>query len=354
MKTYKKVVISSLTSLSVLTLAGSISGTIAWYQYATKAQVAYTGTSAHCSKLLQLSVADSEGNPTTWSTDILSSQLPDIDFAAVTSGEQEKDAPLLQKTRTTNTYDDNGEVVGTQTISSYLYAQPVRGQGLYDKWLLAAPTSYLRFDLLVKVVDIDGKDVENDLANDVYLTDLTIQDANNSALDLSDAVRVHISSSYLDNGSQESKNFLFAKESEDIEVGGFLNLIGNEPDQAGYEWERHTCVYGGGTLKTDDNGNIIEPEEVIDVPHQTSYKADDPTIIAKDANGSFEGCTSIGKTSAVNNQYLKLTITIWLEGWSLLSHGVSGTQDASVWDAASYIGKDFNVGMTFEVATNNL
>lgn len=355
MKTSKKVIISSLTMLSAITLAGSISGTIAWYQYATKAQVAYTGTSAHCSKLLQLSVADSNGNPTTWGTDILNSQLPqDVSFAPVTTGEQNKDDPISEKSKTTNIYDGNGQATGTETKKSYFYAQPVRGQGAYDNWLLAAPTTYLRFDLLVKVVDIDGQDTETTLENDVYLTDLTIQDANNAQLDLSDALRVHISSSYVDNNAQASKNFLFAKEAEDIEVGGFLNLLGgNEIDQAGYEWERHNCVYGGGTLKTDDDGNVIEPEECINVPHQTSYRADDTTIIATNNGESFSGGQSIGKTSAINNQYLKLTITIWLEGWSLLSHGVSGTQDASVWDAASYIGKKFNVGMTFEVALHN-
>ena len=354
MKTHKKVVISSLALLSVLTLAGSISGTIAWFQYGTIAKVAYTGTTAHCSKLLQLSV---DGG-STWGTDILSSQLPSVSFAPATSGGQEKDAPLQEKTKTINTYDSNGEVASTTTKSSYLYAQPVRGQGLYDNWLLAAPSSYLRFEMLVKIKNIDGEDTETDLVDDIYLTDLTIQDANeNSTLDLSDAIRVHISSSYLNNDSEESKNFLFAKQSTDIEVGGFLNLLGGDKnDQAGYEWEQHTCVYGGGTLKTDDQGNVIQPEQCINVPHQTSYKADDPTIIAQNADDDYAGCTSLGKTSGtsvINKNYLKLTITIWLEGWSLLTHAVTGNQKASVWDAQSYIGKKFNVGMTFEVAPHN-
>ena len=351
MKTHKKVVISSLALLSVLTLAGSISGTISWYQYATVAKVAYTGTSAHCSKLLQLSV----DNGQTWSTDIINSQLPDnISFAPVTTGEQAKDQPISLKSKTTNIYDSNGAVVDTRTDTSYFYSQPKRGQGLYENWMLAGPTTYLRFEILVKVLDVDGAQTENDLANDVYLTDLTIQDANNSGVDLSNAIRVHISSSYQDNGSDAAKNFLFAKNSTDIEVGGFLNLFGgDENDQAGYEWEKHTCVYGGGELKTDDQGNIVQPEQCINVPHQTSYKADDPTIVAKNADDNFENCTSIGKTSANNDQYLKLTVSIWLEGWSLLTNGVASTTNASVWDAQSYIGKKFNVGMTFEVAPHN-
>ena len=134
MKMPRKVVISSLTLLSAFTLAGSISGTVAWYQYSTKATVAYTGTSAHCSKLLQISADDG----TTWGSDLGDSDLPGASFAPITTGGQDKDVALGLKHRTETMYDDQGNPTGTQDVSSYFYAQPDRGQGLYENWLLAS------------------------------------------------------------------------------------------------------------------------------------------------------------------------------------------------------------------------
>ena len=241
MKMPRKLVISSLTLLSAFTLAGSISGTVAWYQYSTRATVAYTGTSAHCSKLLQVSV----DNGTSWGSDIKNDQLPGATFAPITTAAQDKDAPLWKKERTVTVYDDDGVTpIGTQDISSYFYAQPDYGQGLYDKWLLANDASYTQFDILIKVKDVDGNDTETNLSNDVYLTDLTIEDADtDDDLDLADAVRVHISSSYLDNGATQNKNFLFAKETEETEVGGFLDIDGDGfYDQVGMNG-KDTLVY---------------------------------------------------------------------------------------------------------------
>ena len=349
----RKVVISSLTLLSAFTLAGSISGTVAWYQYSTRAIVAYTGTSAHCSKLLQISADDG----TTWGSDLGDSDLPSASFAPITTGEQPKDAPLSLKNKTVPMYDDQGNPTGTQDVSSYFYAQPDRGQGLYENWLLASDSSYAQFDILLKVKDVDGEATETNLANDVYLTDITIQDALDDGLDLDSAVRVHIATEYVDNGSTANKYFLFAKETEETEVGGFLDIDQNgELDQVGYEWERHTCLYGGGTFipaTYDSEGNKLTDDSYENAPYQYSYKADDPTIIAQENDNVLSGGTPIGKTSANNGEYLKVTVTIWLEGWSALLKGAGGQTDISIWDEESYVAKSFNVGMTFGVALHN-
>ena len=355
MKMPRKLVISSLTLLSALTLAGSISGTFAWYQYSVRALVAYEGTSAHCSKLLQISADDGQ----TWSSDIKDSQLPSVSFAPITTGAQEKDAPLSLKHRTVPVYDDNGNPTGaSQDISSYFYAQPDKGQGLYDNWFLASDSSYAQFDILVKVKDVDGKDVETDLVNDVYLTDLTILDVNQANhLDLANAVRVHVSSEYEDNGTLKSKNFLFAKESEETEVGGFLDIDEDgEYDVVGYEWDRHTCLYGGGTFipgEVDQDGNKLTDDSYENAPYQYSYKTDDPSIIAQEVDSNLVGGTPIGKTSVAGGDFLKVTVTIWLEGWSSLLRHPTGTQDPSIWDADSYVEQKFNIGLTFGVQLHN-
>ena len=355
MKMPRKLVISSLTLLSAITLAGSISGTVAWYQYSVRAQVAYTGTSAHCSKLLQISVDDG----TTWGSDIKNSQLPGATFAPVTTGAQDKDAPLWLKHKTVHEYADDGVTpIGTKDISSLFYAQPDRGQGLYDNWLLASDASYAQFEILIKVKDVDGQDPETNLENDVYLTDLTIEDANTANhLDLANAVRVHISTEYQDNGTTEKKNFLFAKETEDTEVGGFLDIDEDgEYDQVGYDWDRNTCLYGAGTFipaTYDTDGTKLTDDSYTDAPHQYSYKADDANIIAQEVDNNLSGGTPIGKTSATSGEYLRVTVTIWLEGWSSLLRHPVGVQDTSIWDAESYVEQNFNVGMTFGVQLHN-
>ncbi len=350
----RKVVISSLTLLSALTLAGSISGTVAWYQYSTRATIAYTGTSAHCSKLLQMSV----DNGSTWGSDIKDTQLPSADFAPITTGAQEKDAPLWKKHKTVTIYDDAGNPTGTQDVSSFFYAQPDRGQGLYDNWLLAGDSAFTQFDILIKVKDIDGEATETNLSNDVYLTDITIQDAKqDNDLDLETAVRVHISTEYQDNGATQSKNFLFANDIEDIEVGGFLDLDEDgKYDEVGYEWNRQTCLYGAGTFipaTYDVDGNKLTDDSYTDAPHQTSYKVDDTSVIASEVDGDLSGGTPIGKTSANSGEYLKVTVTIWLEGWSILTKGTLGQQNSSIWDEDTYIEQDFNVGLTFGVQLHN-
>ncbi len=352
MRMSRKLVISSLTLLSAITLAGSISGTIAWYQYSTRALVAYTGTSAHCSKLLQIST-----NKINWNNNISSAILPEAKFAPITTGAQRKDQPFEMKPRDFPIYDTDGVTqIGTEHIESPFYAQPNRLQGKYDNWSLANRDSYAQFDIFIKVKDVDGESTETNLRNEVFLTDLTIQDTDiSNNLDLSSAVRVQISSEYKDeNNNLQTKNFLFALDTEEIEVGGFLDVDGDgEIDRSGYEWNPQPCIYGDGTYVPatyDEEGHELTPEAVKDVPVQTSYLTTDSSIIAHEDDGVISGGQPIGLTSSANDEYLKVTITIWLEGWSPLLKGAYGNQNTAIWDPTSYIEQNFNVGMTFGVS----
>lgn len=346
-KVSRKLVISSLILLSAITLAGSISGTVAWFQYSTRALVAYKGTTAHCSKLLQISVDG--GN--SWGSDLTSSPLERPTFAPVTTGPRQKNEALPLMPGEVPVYADDGVTPTgeTKTIYSPFYAQPDRLQGLYDNWYLASESSYHQFDIYVRVKDVDGSTPEKFLSNEVFLTDLTIADGDlTDDVDLSSAVRVHISTK----SDGVEKNFLFAKEVEETEVGGLLDIDGQEGyDYYGYAFDKQTCVYGGGTLVPatyDDEGNLLTEETVKDVPVQTSYLCNDTSIIADDDNGIITGGTSLGSTSVVAGEYLKITVTIWLEGWSPLLKQSIGSE-TSVWDENAYIEQTFNVGMTFNV-----
>ena len=310
-----KIIISSLIALTGVTLASAVTSTVAWFQYVTRVTAAYTGTSAHCTKKLQMAVEPASGDPT-WKTDLLQADLPEADFEPVTSGVQVKNQAL-----------------------AHLYGSPDYRQGAYP-WYAAPAGSYSQFTLLIRVADVDkdyGSANQAYLENNVYLTDLTIQNASsNSSIDLEDAVRVHIDAMSPDN---YHKYFLFAKTTTSTDVGGQLDINNDgQYDTLGYEWSSNNeCIYGVANGK------------------QTSYSSTDANVIGSESSdGSISGGSPIGKTGTSANSYLKVTVTIWLEGWALLEKGVSGNKDSAasshaVWDSATYDAKSFNVGLTFGV-----
>ena len=355
MKKLNKIALSSLIALVGFSTAASVTSTVAWFQYATRATVAYTGTSAHCSKLLNIST---DGG-TNWGTDIRSSSLPTAKFAPITTGEMDKDGALPTQTVVTE-YEEDGVTPKTTVTKSKFFASPDYRQGLYSNWLIAEDDNYLQFEVLIRLADVDenyGTASQKYLANDVYLTDLTIQNAGGN--DLAESVRVHFASTYYDNnGDEQHKNFLFAKTAETTKVGGFLDVNDDGLlDTSGYEWDDTLCLYGGSDGVSvisdvlDDHDNVIG--QSLDNPLlQTSYASSDDTIIASDNNGVLSGGTSFGNTNASADKYMKIVVTIWLEGWSELHIGNSGNyqdEDSSIWDSASYAAKQFNVGMTFGV-----
>ena len=323
MKMPKSLVITSLTALIGVSLVGTVSSTVAWFQYATSAQVAYTGTTSHCTKLLKIS----SDNGQTWGNNIV---LSDSEFAPITTGEQAKNAAL----------------------PANFYAQPDKGQGLYENWNLALAGTYAQYEILVKVNDGDiGTPL---LQNDVYLTDVTIEDATNALeLDLSEAIRVHVATTYGSNQDQH-KYFLFAKSVTSTDVGGYLDVDGDGAyDTVSYEWNSNKIIYGKAT--DDGHGNLTPAV-------QTSYKSNDSTIIASEtATGDLDtehSGTSIGQTSVTQGQYLRVTITIWLEGWAMLKYGDLGNADSAqsmhqMWSGSKYSSKSFHVGLTFGVKSHS-
>lgn len=330
LKISRKVVIPALSLLIGASIAGSITSTVAWFQYATKATVAITGTTSHCSKLLKIS----GNNGTSWNSNLTLDDLPQslnsVAYAPVTTGPQLKNAALPLNT----------------SSKTKFYAQPNIRQGLYANWYEASASSFAQFDILVKVNDV--KDTLPQLANDVYLTDVTIKDANaNVNLDLSNAIRVHLATTYYDDQNNEQhKYFLFAKNDTSIAVGGYLDV----DNDGAYDY---VDPYDPSSEKVIYGGSVDTLSGVFTADTQTSYKANDSNIIAaEDSKGHITGGTSIGSTSAVAGKYLKVTVTVWLEGWALLANGISTNkvpENSQIWDSEVYTSKSFNVGLTFGV-----
>lgn len=307
----KKVLIPSFALLIGGSLAATLSSTLAWFQYATRAQVAYVGAMTHSTKLLKISI-DNGGH---WGNDYYqtdtASRITGNHLVPITTGAQAKDAAL-----------------------SDFYAQPDFGHGGdYSNWTAANSDNYAQLTILAKVNDVDGASTQTLLENDVYITELLIQDdsTNDTTNDLSDAVRVHIA---VTDANGAKKNFLFAKSVTSTTVGGYLDLNNDGSYDKDLEsWGTQDCYYG-------ENAS------------QTSYLYNDTTIISADPDNPSG--VSIGKTG---NGYMTIIVTTWIEGWSKLDQGLNGNANGAtntpVWDPAAYVGKKFNVGIRLGVKSHN-
>lgn len=173
--TFNKISISALSIVTTASIAGAITGTVAWFQYSTRAQAAFTGTTVHCSENLRISI---DGN--NWKTELNSSETQqyllnngreDTALRPVTTGEHKKDEKI-------NGFKRN----------------PIYQFNEMKNWIEADESDYVTFPLRLKVVDVNGKQGEYLLAKKIYLSDLTIvTSSNNPAIkyDITDALRVH-------------------------------------------------------------------------------------------------------------------------------------------------------------------
>lgn len=326
----RKIVIPGFALLIGGALAASISSTVAWFQYATRAQVAYVGAMSHCSKLLKISV----DNGVHWDNDYyqndMASRIQGNHLLPITTGPQAKDNGLVYH----QVDDGNG---GAKNIVRF-YSQPEYGfGGDYSKWHFASDQNYAQFTILVRVNDVDGRGVNGTpLVDDVYLNKIVIEDdaANGTGSDLSDAVRVHLA---VTDANNHNKYLLFSKSVTQTIVGGKLDLNNDGAyDKDLVLWDDSDCIYG-------------TPGE-----RQYSYTVDDTDAVVEDPNNPSANAISLGKTGT---GYMKIVVTTWIEGWSKLDHGYSdnvdhGT-DTAVWDPAEYVNKKFNVGIRLGVKSHD-
>ena len=310
-----RIIVPALSLLIGVTLAGSISGTIAWYQYSTRANAAYVGVSSGTTGNLQLRLNGGEWLTRLTKNDVasyLNSANIGNDIKPITSGNMDKN----------------------DAVPANFYRNPIAGKGEYAKWEKADQSNYIVLPLELRFVEKN----EN-IAKDVYLSDLYIaSDANNAAdkKDLSDAIRFHVSS----NDGTNQINRLISKQGGSVATNGKLDLDGDGNLDQAYTGNK----YGFG----DDN-------ELVDVIYgegnQVSYAADVDNGLIVGTNDEnldldkleLDGASkSIGKTVASDSNYLKVNITIWVEGWQEFA-------GSSIWDK-DYIDSMFDVG--FEFATD--
>lgn len=310
----KKLVVSALALCMGAGLAGSVTGTIAWYQYSTRSSVAMLGTSVGVMKNLQVKV----GADGTWSKD-----LKKTDISAYLEAETTYSKGDLQPV-TTGAMDKN------VALPEIMRGNPIYQHAEIASWPKAEKTHYVVLPIYVRAVKA-GKTLSSSSADpewtadskDIYLHDVTIQeDKDNTAEDISDAVRVHFAC---------GTTYALAANCDKTVTEGKLDLnFDGVNDQTGhYEWDTPTDItYGGGEQRS----------------YNVKNAGADGLFADDDVNpDTFTQGIKLGTVNSLDG--MLINVTIWLEGWAKLN----GTD--AMWDLADYLDSQFDVGFTFTCPT---
>lgn len=310
-----KIIVSTLALAMGAALAGSVSGTVAWYQYSTRVTTSYVGASAKCAEALEVSLT---GEDDEYKSELITSEI-------VAAANDDKDGSAL-KPVTFGVAQETGSTAAAQPGNAYKH--PKYQNFEYSTWGTAEADSYLQFNLYFRVLDVDGANAKTYLAKKLYFEDFTLNftPTNNtgSATAFKDALRVQFDQVSPAGG----KRILLANTAHaDLKLGGNLDLNndGNPDKGQGYEWADPAPV---ATKYGDDT--VLQDAEA-----PTTYKG---TI----SNGSLvAGSKELGTTASgtyAKASALHFVVTVWLEGW----------EGEQIWDAKDYIGT-FQLGMTFGI-----
>lgn len=382
-----KFVVATLITCSSAALIGSISSTIAWYQYSTRVSAVYLGASAGTKGNLKLRIKGTND----WTTDLTYKDVADYLSAQdkgqlvipITSGPMNADDAI--KT------NDNGEPLFYKNPDGGVPTQHVDYSN--QSWKIADDSMYVSVPLEL-CFELENNEGSSYLEKDVYISDLLIQgdwkNQQKNKKDLSGAVRVHLSSYQSNDQSQNhgdtAINRLISKDGGTILTEGYMDLDGDGildeyvsgPSGADYDFGnendivRHYTIYGEGSQTSYCNKTDIQNGSYQTLQGQTIDEKRYPSVVESipDTNilkeESFEYTKEgeqtptskcIGKTVAFNDMadeaYLNVVMTIWIEGWEPLPSPTTNDPDAKspIWRPSDYIGSMFDVGITFAVQT---
>lgn len=324
----KKVIVSALSLAIGAGLAGSITGTAAWYQYSTKTQAALVGVAGGVKGNLQMRIRDdNQALDAGWTTRITKEEMATFlgakNIVPVTSGEM--------------ALHDN--------IPANFYCNPIYGYEAQTSWKKAVAANYISIPLEFRYIETSSTGSEN-LAKDIYLSDLFIaKDASDTTHeDISSAIRFHISA-YSDPSAKTNR--LISKNGGETVTHGYLDLNGDGEDDRKYD--NKSDKYGF----TDGEGQLISYGGT--TSKQISYEAavestNSYPILADIPNNVIDDDRKLGTTLTANNQFLQMDITIWVEGWQLLPEGNSGK---AIWDVEDFVNAKFDIGFEFETPHND-
>ena len=363
-----KIIVSALALVIGTSLAGSVTGTLAWYQYSTRANVSFLGESSGISSNLQMRFKGEDD--TKWRTRITKEEM------ATHLGDT--GTKLVPMTFGGLNMTDPLPVANNKPAG---YIQPYFGQADMTKWTKAAEKNYAQFQLELRNNERDGTKENNvdakNVQKEVYLSKLHLEESVQNAEgkgDISEAVRIHISASYND-GADKVDNKLISKNGGTTVTHGVLDLDNDgkvdqeypDNDEFGFSHTADQMVninYGGTTsvqhafAAKDESAQSTYYTDADVATEETVYPAlvkSDGTILSETAKQTIQGVGDvekyIGKTMADETKFLTVTVTIWVEGWHRFDYSArTGTPKFdAIWDEADLAGAKFDLGLQFAV-----
>ena len=377
---HTKLLFGVLGLLTLGSLVSSISGSLAWYAYSTRASLSYTGTSVERTAQLQIGVVSP--NPINYaSSDMVEdTSITDADgnhyyFAPLGSG---LTSSILNQYLYANGCATNYLIPVTSGYyepnndNFELKKSPNRDAGYINNNSVASKELYADFQFVFRVPKGAYSNVTEYLSNyEVWLSDAVVKKSTNQDGRVFEALRV-----YVDRVGSYTSDFIFnpsASVAGETKVGGLLDL--GKDGKYDYDEHNNEIIYGeyDETLAISNRiSNYQGSDEMIDVNESGATTLD--TFTAAHEPGvnyytkeALAGCgvktakyeslndiapvrdsitgelsnpsgkvTSLCKTDA-NDHYLgRVNMKIYLEGW-----------DFSVVDEE--IGHLFDIGLTFEI-----
>ena len=318
----KRIIVSALAVTMGAGLVGSISGTVAWYQYSTRATVQMMGVSMGVARNLQVAVTAADVDTAPADDSAWKSELKTADLLAVLGGTDFEFEPIT----TSAAYVKNAGLDGLSFKSN-----PIKYKTATADWVNAKATAKVSYNLWVRAAEKDGDGVITQVAKEIGLIDAKISNiAPSGKEDISSAVRVAFE-------TESNGNAIISKDAPSTNLYGPLDLDdipGN--DKAPYYSE-------AGETAGDDL--VYGLPATVGTTYSLAASADTAALYAVEQAGTganageyvLKGGIDLGATTA--SAAAKIKVTIWLEGWQKL-----GDPAAAVWDVEDYVGSKFFVG----------
>ena len=320
----KKIIVSTLALVMGAALAGSISGTVAWYQYSTRVTVGMSGTSAGTSRSLQIA--------SELSAPKASDNLTDAHWGYnVAPASKNAVAP------TTVLFDD-GIIVDFASHPVYQY---------FNEWNEAEEEDYFQYDLYLQNLDLKG---DKRLASDVYLTGYELEAG---ADILEDALRIEIVPYTISAGEWvKGTPRLLSKKGGTTTIADYLNL----------NTERNDVMDHNGFFADDSDGVATKYKANTKV---TKADGDDATGLYSDAACSVPAVNKYSKVAAGTEDgtdwykdeamseaapaTLENGVTYWHAGVAAGTYYEKGADGTTTYHTKGYIWDDSAIGENFKL-----
>lgn len=388
---FKKLIPVGISLLTFAAFVGSISGSLAWWAYSTRAAVSYQGTSVSTSEQLQIGLKLDKESFDDTKVAALVALGAEEDTALETSshryvfakaggglGAEVVKEYLTQEGKyavtdlapvTTRIYPDNNALTG-HPRDCRLYENIMAGNVINDAE--AETSKYIYLPFVFRVMKLNAVSSEDKYAGgrNIYLSKLLAEaSASSPGSQVQKAIRAHFN-----NGTAADQFILSAN--TDLTVDGQTTVAGclDLNNDGYYDSDSGTeIVYGDRVINTpatfiqdgtptemsDLNGMGVTGEDLADMTNRSTFLAKHcdgnvcytdysgitmgtaeykvlNSIKPDDSHAILSGGRVLTTTSSSGNHVAELGITIWLEGW-----------DHCVIDKAAF--HQFNLSFQFQI-----